>query len=114
MEIPKSCGDCPFCANGFTEDAPVYECAVDSDEMSSVLVDEHGHPFDFRPDWCPLVEIPTPHGRLVDATFEENHYGSMLLDPTPDVTKEDKRNARVIIDALRMAKTVIEAEGRET
>lgn len=63
---------------------------------------------------CPLIEVPTPHGKLVDATFEENHYGSMLLDPTPDVTKEDKRNARVIIDALRMARTVIEAEGSET
>lgn len=66
-----------------------------------------------RPKACPLVEIPTPHGRLIDATFEENHYGSMLLDPTPDVTKEDKRNARVIIDALRMARTVIEAERSE-
>ena len=20
-----------------------------------------------KPDWCPLVEIPTPHGRLIDA-----------------------------------------------
>lgn len=20
-----------------------------------------------RPDWCPLVEVPTPHGRLIDA-----------------------------------------------
>lgn len=60
MELPKSCGDCPFCVNGFTEDAPVYECAVDSDEMSSVLVDDHGHPFDFRPDWCPLINDPIP------------------------------------------------------
>ena len=66
-----------------------------------------------RPKGCPLTELP-PHGRLIDATFEENHYGSMLLDPTPDVTKEDKRNARVIIDALRMARTVIEAEGSKT
>lgn len=44
--------------------------------------------------------------RLIDAEFEENHYASMLLNPTPDVTEQDKRNARIIIDALRMAKTV--------
>ena len=57
-----------------------------------------------------VVELP-PHGRLIDATFEENHYASMLLDPTPDVTEQDKHKARIVIDALRMAQTVIEAEG---
>ena len=57
-----------------------------------------------------VIELP-PHVRLIDATFEENHYASMLLDPTPDVTEQDKHNARIVIDALRMAKTVIEAEG---
>ncbi len=62
---------------------------------------------------CPLVEVPTPHGRLIDATFEENHYASMLLNPTPDVTEQDKRTAKDIIFALQMAKTVIEAEGSE-
>lgn len=62
---------------------------------------------------CPLVEIPTQHGRLIDATFEENHYASMLLNPTPDVTEQDKHKARIVIEALRMAKTVIE-EGSET
>ena len=64
-------------------------------------------------EYCPLVDIPTPHGRLIDATFEENHYASVLLNPTPDVTEQDKYKARIIIEALRMAGTVIEAEGRE-
>ena len=22
-----------------------------------------------RPEWCPLVEVPEPHGRLIDANF---------------------------------------------
>ena len=44
--------------------------------------------------------------RLIDAEFEESHYVSMLLNPTPDVTQEDKRKAQIIIDALKMAKTV--------
>ena len=44
--------------------------------------------------------------RLIDAEFEENHYASMILNPTPDVTEQDKHKARIIIAALRMAKTV--------
>ena len=114
MEMPKNCDKCRFCVNGFTDDAPMYECAVQSYENVSVLVESGGKPFDFRPDWCPLVDIPTPHGRLIDATFEENHYASMLLNPTPDVTEQDKHKAKIIIDALHMARTVIEAEGSET
>ena len=112
MEMPESCYRCRFCVNGFTDDAPMYECGVQSYDNVSVLVESDGKPFDFRPDWCPLIEIP-PHGRLIDATFEENHYASMLLDPTPDVTEQDKKNARIIIEALRMARTIIEAEGSE-
>jgi hypothetical protein len=56
-----------------------------------------------------VVEVP-PHGRLIDADFEEQHYTSMTTNPTPDVTEQDKRNSLIIIEALQMAKTVIEAE----
>lgn len=42
MEMPKDCWQCPF-----------EKCVL------RVLVDRH-------PD-CPLVEVPTPHGRLIDA-----------------------------------------------
>ena len=66
METPTSCDKCRFCVNGFTDTVPMYECAVQSCENVSVLVESDGKPFDFRPDWCPLVEIPTPHGRLID------------------------------------------------
>ena len=66
MEMPKNCDECRFCVNGFTDDAPMYECAVQSYDIVSVLVESDGKPFDFRPDWCPLIELP-PHGRLIDA-----------------------------------------------
>ena len=56
-----------------------------------------------------VAELP-PHGRLIDADFEEQHYTSMTTNPTPDVTEQDRRNSLIIIEALRMAKTVIEAE----
>lgn len=103
MEMPKKCLDCPFMISRDNDD-----CIVQSNEANAKF-----DSWDDMKASCPLVEIPTPHGRLIDATFEENHYASMLLDPTPDVTEQDKHKARIVIDALRMAKTVIEAEGRE-
>ena len=57
-----------------------------------------------RPKACPLIEIPTPHGRLVDADklFEEiniaDEYGADMSD---------------ILMLVLDAPTVIEAEGRD-
>lgn len=92
MEMPKNCDEC------------LINCGH---SMLYIGITDRRSPN------CPLIELP-PHGRLIDATFEENHYASMILDPTPDVTREDKHKARIILDALQMAKTVIEAEGSET
>ena len=44
--------------------------------------------------------------RYIDADFEIAHYTSMTTNPTPDVTEIDKINSLVILDALRMAKTI--------
>jgi hypothetical protein len=104
MEMPQKCGQCKL----FHAEHPMHCMAV---EGYRTVGAPYGMP---RPDWCPLVEVKEPHGRLIDATFEENHYASMLLDPTPDVTEQDKHKARIIIEALRMAGTVVEAEGSET
>ena len=99
MEMPTSCDKCRFCVNGFTDDAPMYECAVQSEDIVSVLVESDGKPFDFRPDWCPLIELP-PHGDLVDrnellAEYDRQHEG-------------EAGKARKIME---QAKAVIEAEG---
>lgn len=71
MEMPKSCGDCPFL---YDHDA-CYLSGMWND-MRFMLLCFNGHtneyrrgefPFkDKRVDWCPLVEVPT-HGRLIDA-----------------------------------------------
>lgn len=44
--------------------------------------------------------------RYIDAEFEINHYTSMTTHPTPDVTEQDKRNSLIILNALRMAKSI--------
>ena len=101
-EIPNRCGRCPC----FHAEHPMYCQAVKADKNKRIYA-PYG---EGRPDWCPLIEVPTPHGRLIDANFEEMHYTSMTTNPTPDVTEQDKHNSLVIVRALQMAKTIIEAE----
>ena len=104
MEMPKNCSDCPL-------NYDQMSCIVTGTRWWSDTMVLMGFDSDKeRLHDCPLIELP-PHSRLIDATFEENHYASMLLNPTPDVTEQDKHKARIIIEALRMAQTVIEAEG---
>lgn len=92
MEMPKNCMSCPFPAVGV--DAYYCHCPT-----------QDGKEYDFKcaetiPDDCPLVEIPTPHGDLVDrnellAEYDRQHEG-------------EAGKARKIME---QAKTVIEAEG---
>lgn len=106
MDIPTSCDKCRFCVNGFTDTAPMYECAVQSYENVSVLVESDGKPFDFRPNWCPLVELP-PHGRLIDIKSVE--VGKFVT-----VGNDYQRWWNGALDSvIDNAPTVIEAEGSE-
>ena len=84
---------------------------MDRDTLDCRLQDKSWESFEEQYEHCPLIEVPTPHGRLIDADFEEQHYTSMTTNPTPDVTEQDKHNSLVIVRALQMAKTIIEAEG---
>ena len=56
MDMPKSCMECElrFTARGFDT-----ECIFSNDTVDDCT--------DRRLYHCPLVEIPTPHGRLIDA-----------------------------------------------
>ena len=82
---------------------------MDRDTLDCRLQDKSWESFEEQYEHCPLIEVP-PHGRLIDADFEEMHYTSMTTNPTPDVTEQDKHNSLVIVRALQMAKTIIEAE----
>ena len=107
MEIPTSCDKCRFCVNGFTDTVPMYECAVQSYENVSVLVESNGEPFDFRPDWCPLVELP-PHGRLIDADELKSKFRHGNGDDDADSAW-----ISTIRRFITQADTIIEAEGTE-
>ena len=61
MGMPNGCYDCPIlqsCDGCFD-----FECPFNS----YLLWHNAEDVIRYRPDSCPLVEIPTPHGRLIDA-----------------------------------------------
>lgn len=105
MEMPTWCNDCPF------NDKEYDVCVATTDRRSiRIPVWERMRLF-HREKWCPLVEVPTPHGRLGDLDrlykhikVECNIYGK------PTIGFEDGNKVLKIIADTR---TVIEAEGEE-
>ena len=93
MEMPDSCNNCP-CSKNLVWCFSVAKQGVSEPRCVDHLGLE-------RPDWCPLVEIPERHGRLIDA----NELSSNM----PWIEDEYKY-AHELIDN---APTVVEAEGEE-
>ena len=68
MKLPKDCRDCPM--ETFYVNCGDTRCRA----TNKLLAEEYNViPFSGRPDWCPLVEVPTPHGRLIDADALKNY-----------------------------------------
>ena len=100
MEMPKHAG--------VNEDKDtVYRCIVIAhpDNSAELVIDtEFASPYDngHNVKRCPLVEIPTPHGRLIDADalmecrLEPNHYEELKDGYIPDY---DLDSAPTIIEA---------------
>ena len=95
MEMPQNCDKCRFqSALRLYCDAMPYNFCGNTDDIE-------------RPDWCPLIEIPTPHGRLVDIKSVED--GKFTT-----VSNEYQRWWNGALDSVvHYAPTVIEAEGSE-
>ena len=87
MEMPKHCWQCAFHDD-------LDECILLNQSCMVVWGESK------RIEDCPLVEVPTPHGRLIDADALLN---KTICNPlwSPYITK------KMVLDA----KTVIEAEG---
>ena len=58
MQMPKNCHSCPMCLMRF--------CQAGDRELS----EQETRPNAKRPEDCPLVPVPEPHGRLIDASEE--------------------------------------------
>ena len=96
MKMPASCAGCYMFLHGLTMDGhPWQECADTERELDD--------PFGCgRPDWCQIVEIKEPHGRLIDADAIFNN-----LERTGWYDNADRDIAE---DLVLDAPTIIEAE----
>ena len=93
MEMPTTCCNCKF-----REPFMVFAyCHLAEMDMEYEESDNCRHPK------CPLIEIPTPHGRLVDLDKMVDEYwdGSSM------------RIGKIDIKDIEEYDTVIEAEGSE-
>lgn len=91
MEMPKNCAECRLwdtCKylNDFDDWIGIFEAVEDGDLV--------------RDKNCPLSEVPTPHGDLVDRDALIAEYDHQHKGPAGGARK-----------IMEMAPTVIEAEG---
>lgn len=91
MEMPKSCGECLEIGWQY-----VFECNLDDVEEGEKLIT------------CPLVPVPTPHGRLIDVDYADEYAYDELEVANAYLTGwEAARNMQKI---YRNSPTIIEAD----
>lgn len=69
MDMPKECEECPF---GFYRNG---DCCLVCYLTKHIVIRRHE---ETRVKECPLVEIPTPHGRLVEGDVVANMLRDIL------------------------------------
>lgn len=89
MDMPKNCNECKFCWDSLGE----RFCFLNGHIMFDINSGIEKHPD------CPLVEVPTPHGRLIDS--------SMAYQETLPYAE---RTRKMILKVINSLPTVIEAE----
>lgn len=101
MKMPHSCIGCRFCEHGSINEWDLY-CGINNKHIGN-WDDKHINNGWRRPD-CPLVEVPTPHGRLVDADALK---ATFCAECNHTITCED---CDIDYHIGRLAPTIIEAE----
>ena len=101
MEMPKTCNDCPLHELFFAFGKQNIVCSPTGHALGGI---DAKHLKESRnAGYCPLIEVPAPHGRLIDASvaydkIAEQEGGNyvdmdavgMGLDETPTVIPESE------------------------
>lgn len=99
MEMPPSCYLC-----GLTDTSFIHCEAFSPTKLLEDDCEER------RPDWCPLIELPS-HGRLIDADYLKEHLYQCEINGRPlhrMFTEIDE-----LFDVIDNVPTVLEAEVEE-
>lgn len=100
MEMPKKCLDCPFMISRDNDD-----CIVQSNEANAKF-----DSWDDMKASCPLVEIPTPHGRLGDLDELKRKAQKVSTEAWKmKLTAKVETTINQFIDWLDNAETIVEA-----
>lgn len=86
MKLPKSCKECILCDKKIIAGFNHYSCKP----LNKTAF------INGKRDDCPIVEIPTPHGRMIDADKLELPLGWQ---------------GEIVKATLKESSTIIEAEG---
>lgn len=108
MEMPASCLSCPHNEHGTIHEWELY-CGLTGDYIGHW--DDKSLNNGHRPDWCPLVEVPTPHGTLIDS--DEIIEVQMFDEMYEEWTLKTMSVAEYLAFAADMPPTIIEAEEGE-
>ena len=99
MKMPETCIQCPMQFGGWC-----YVSPPEIDERVAPTVDEAVE--QGKPDWCPLVEVPTPHGRLIDRDAFEKDLALNVYDNK----RKTMSYPTVVCNTILKTPTIIEAE----
>lgn len=103
MKMPKNCEECDFCH--WSNLHQTGRCDRCDDEP--VCADFGTDYKRTRARFCPLVEVPTPHGRLIDADELKKEY------PHDEDWEYPVNTNEYVSESIDNAQTVIEAEREE-
>ena len=95
MYLPPNCCFCPMTNDGF------YLCKANNPHKQ--LEDDCE---ERRPNWCPLIEVPEPHGRLgdLDAVFDNLERTGWYDNADRDIAEDLVLDAPTVIPASEEAK----------
>jgi len=104
MKVPSECEYCGFCRY-YNENGNVW-CNATNRLLKRQWKEPHWTYLDVkRPEWCPLIELPEKHGRLIDERVAYDKIAEQEGGYYMDMDGVDC--------GLEETPTVIEAEGDE-
>lgn len=98
MEMPKNCDSCRIMEFEDTNCINEFYCGC------PIVFQAHPQGVDHRPDYCPLIEVPEPHGDLIDRKALMEGEGRYFIS----ICKEG-----IDVEEILRAKTIIPASKEE-
>jgi hypothetical protein len=100
MKMPSRCFDCTF--SKWSNLHQTKACNCGSYYFKPCFEDNSEEFYEKRADFCPLVEVPAPHGRLIDAdalledvrknsvSYSEDDFAHEWVDVQPTVIEAEE------------------------